>query len=194
MSIPYRTTVAVRRVLTRHPWFYWVIVVGLAALLASATQSNLRSVRHARDDWGITESVWVATADVAPGVQLTGHVTRRDVPRAMMPTSAIIDGEIGGVARQHIAEGEIVTAVDVTATNGPLALVPSGWLVVVVSKSPGASIGSSVHVAADGVVLTRQALVVGEVDGALLVAVPEEIAPLLPAAAKSGSLALLLAP
>jgi hypothetical protein len=65
---------------------------------------------------------------------------------------------------------------------------------IVESPPSGAAVGDRVRVVADGVVLSADALVVGYHDDVTLVAVPEQVAPILPPAADSGGLALLLEP
>ena len=196
MSIVYRSTVGVRRVLTRRPWLYWIVVSALAILLAVAAQANLTEVRRARDSWGDITTVWVATAHIAPGEPVSGHVTLRSFPNAMVPEHAVVGDAVNGLARQRISLGEVVTTADLTAADDQLSLVPAGWLAVVVTESPrsGAAVGSSVRLAADGVIIADQALVIGDVDGATLVAVPEVVAPLVPLAAASGTLTLLRVP
>lgn len=196
MYIVYRTSAGLRRVLTRRPWVYWVVVTALAAALAAATQANLTEVRRARDSWGDSTTVWVATSDVARGQPVAGRVVLRQFATAMVPANAVFAAEIPGVARQQISAGEVVTTFDVTADDDQLALVPVGWLAVVVIESPrsGAAVGSQVRLAADGVVIADEALVIGDVDGATLVAVPEAVAPLVPVAAASGTLSLLRVP
>ncbi|HUF96963.1 MAG TPA: SAF domain-containing protein [Ilumatobacter sp.] len=197
MSIAYRSTVRIRRVLTRRPWLYWIIVVGLAAVLATATRSNLAEVQRERESWGGTTTVWVATADISAGQTVREHAAARHVALAMTPVHAVNDiTDLDGVARQRISVGEIITTVDVTATDDQLALVPVGWLAVVVTESPrsGATKGSQVQLTADGVVIADEALVIGEVDGSTLVAVPADVAPLVPMAAQSGTLTLLRVP
>ena len=75
-------------------------------------------------------------------------------------------------------------------------MTPAGWLVVPVLESPpsGALIGDRARAVADGVVLTKDAVVVGHHGDATLLAVPADVAPLLPAAADAGRLTLLLVP
>ncbi len=196
MSIVYRTTVGARRMLTRRPWVYWVGVIALAAVLAVAAQANFTEVRRARESWGESTAVWVATGDITPGQPVAGRVALRQFAAAMVPENAVAGAEIVGVSRQRISTGEVITTFDLTPNDDQLALVPGGWLAVVVTESPrsGAAIGSRVRLAADGVVIADEALVIGDVDGATLVAVPEAVAPLVPVAAASGGLSLLRVP
>jgi hypothetical protein len=196
MSIVYRSTVGIRRVLARRPWLYWVLVTALAGVLAAATEANLSEVQRARDAWGETTTVLVATGNIAPGQPVAEDARWREFASAMVPANAVSAHDLPAIARQHISTGEIVTTVDITATDGQLALVPDEWLAVVVAESPrsGATVGNAVRLVSDGVVIAEQALVIGEVDGATLIAVPENVAPLVPVAAESGSLTLLRVP
>lgn len=135
----------------------------------------------------------VASADLAPGDALT--VERRTAPAAIVPSGAVATAA-GLRARQHIGAGEIITGTDVVRGEGALALVPRGWLAVPVIESPrsGADVGDRVLVASDGITLADDAIVVGFVDDATLVAVAGDRAPLLPAAAAESALTLLRRP
>jgi hypothetical protein len=198
MSALRRLPVAVRRVLARRPWIYWT-VVAIAAIGTMATVfERVERIDAARDAWGEARRVLVAAADTPVGGPL--DVSTREVPSAIVPEGAV-DAEHDGapyVARQRVLAGEIVTEADIGPpdVSGPLALVPSGWLAVPIVESPasGAAIGDRVRVVADGVVLSAEALVVGYHDDVTLVAVPEDVAPILPPAVDSGGLALLLKP
>ena len=98
------------------------------------------------------------------------------------------------VARQHVSSGEVVTEVDVTAGDGPQALVPPGHVAVAVDEAvpSGAAIGDRVLVAADGIELARG--VVAAAGETPVVAVPEQDGPVVAAAAAGGSVMLLLEP
>lgn len=198
MPFAYRGTAAIRRLLTRRPWLYWCAVCCLAAALATAARSNLAEVGRARDSWGETTHVWVATAHIEPGDALADLVERRFVARAMVPDQAVptSSAQPAGRARQRISPGEIITIVDITSTDDDLALVPIGWLAVVIDESPrsGAAVGSAVQLAADGIIVAKEALVIGDVNGSTLLAVPEAIAPLIPVAAALGTLTVLRVP
>lgn len=197
LRLPVRFSVAVRRVLARRPWIYWAVAASAVIATMATVLERVERIDAARDAWGEAQQVLVASADASPGEPL--EITTREVPMAIVPQAALAaDQGAVYVARQHVLAGEIVTEADVGSTDasGPLALVPPGWLAVAFVESPasGAKVGDRVRVAADGVVLSAEALVVGRQDDATLVAVPEEVAPVLPAAAESGGLALLLQP
>jgi hypothetical protein len=195
--LPVRLPVTVRRVLARRPWIYWAVVASAVIATMATVLERVEQIDAARDAWGEAQQVLVASADVAPGEPLA--VITREVPTAIVPQGALAaDGSVDHVARQHVLAGEIVTEADVgpADASGPLALVPPGWLAVAIVESPasGAEVGDRVQVAADGVVLSAEAVVVGYHDDATLVAVPEEVAPVLPPGAEAGGLALLLQP
>jgi hypothetical protein len=192
-SVGRSVAVWARRSLARRPWIHWLAVVALAAGVAGSVWHGMRGVAATRSSWGESVTVLVANADLAPGDPIT--VERRTAPVAIVPPSAV--ATVAGLrARQHIGTGEIVTSTDVVSGAGALALVPSGWLAVPVIESPrsGADVGDRVAVASDGITLADEAIVVGFVDDATLVAVTSDRAPLLPAAAAASGLTLLRRP
>ncbi len=195
MSPISRAAVSIRRLLARRRWIYWLLVSGLASACAAQVLARLDEVEAERVRWGETRTVLVAARDIVPGEPLSGVTVDRHLPIAMIPESAVTD-VANRIARQHVAVGEMITTADITAGDGPQALVPEGWLAVAIVESPssGAAIGDRVQVASDGVVISSDALVVGFVDDVTLVAAPAHEAPLLPAAAAASALALLLVP
>ncbi len=185
-----------RRLIARRPWVYWLAIGGLASWAYAVAGAHTGAADRARDEWGATTPVLVATSDIASGDTLAGAVTTRDWPAALAPPGALGELPDDAVARQRVAAGDIVSTVDVTAA-GALALVPAGWLAVPVTESPrsGATAGDRVQVASEGVVIAADARVVGMVDADVtLVAVPAGDAPLLPLAADNGALTLLRPP
>lgn len=191
-----RLSRAVRSLIARHPWVYWFAVGAFATWAYLAAAGHTAAADRAQAAWGSTAPVLVATTDLRPGDPLAGGVAVRDWPAALVPPGVLAAAPDDGVARQHVAGGELLGARDVAAA-GPLALVPDGWLAVPVSESPpsGAVTGDRVRVASEGVVIAEQALVVGQVDADVtLVAVPADGAALLPLAADAGALTLLREP
>ncbi len=193
MSPLVTTTVAVRRVLAKRPWIYWLFVSVVALAVAASILDRADRVDAERAAWGETVTVFVADRALAPGDPLS--VDAHEVPAGMVPTGRIASPD-GLVARQHVGEGEIVTDVDVVASGGPQAMTPDGWLGVPIVESPnsGARLGDRVQVVSDGVVISGEAIVVGHHDDVTVVAVPAEVAPAVPAAADARSLSLLLIP
>lgn len=185
--------VAVRRILVKRPWIYWLIVAIAAAGAGASMLERSDRVDAERATWGETRSVWVAVVDHEPGDPLT--VERREVPRAVVADGAA-DTVAGFAARQHVAEGEIVHDSDIAAPTGPQALTPRGWLVVPVIESPtsGAALGDRVRVVGDGVVLSQNAIVVGHHDGSSLVAVPTDEAASVAALSTHDGVTLLMIP
>jgi hypothetical protein len=185
-----------RHVLARRPWLYWLGVAVLAATAAWGAARGAASVDAARRSWGTPRDVVVASADIAPGDALAGHVELRRRPRPMVPEGALTAIDAAAQARQHVSAGEIVVRADVAATASPQALIPAGWAAVPVSEAvpSGAAVGDRVAAASGGAVVAAAGVVVGRGADAVLVAVPVEQAAAVAAASASGELSLLLQP
>ncbi len=191
---PFTTAaVAGRRLLAKRPWLYW-LVVGAAALgVAASMLERSERIDDARDAWGGTTTVWVATRSLAPGDPVLAEA--REVPVAVAPPQHVVSID-GLTTRQHVGPGEIIAERDVAAGTGPQAITPPGWLAVAIVESPasGAAVGDRVQVASDGLVISTDALVVGLHDDVTVLAVPAHEAALVPAAAAAGTATLLLVP
>jgi hypothetical protein len=185
--------VGMRRQLARRPWLYWLAVAGVAAATFASVGAHARRVDRAAAEWGATRPVLVARTALAPGDPVVGDW--REYPVALVPESALEAGGGDRIARHRLEPGEIVTLGD-TVGGGPLAHLPDGWLAVAVIESPhsGARLGDRVQLAADGITLAAEAIVVGESGDATLIGVPAAIAALVPLAAEHGSLAVLRMP
>jgi hypothetical protein len=190
MSLPAR----LRLVLARSPWLYWAVVATLAMCAGLLVLRAADSVASARDRWGQSQRVLVATRDVRPGDPLAAAAQIRPVPAPMVPLGALTEVDDGAVARQHIAAGEVIVAHDESPTATPQSLIPHGWLAAAIAEPipSGARVGDRVTVATGGVVVADDGVVVGVVGGALLVAVPADAAPQLANAASTGDVAVLL--
>lgn len=182
-------TARLRRLVARRPWVQWVVIGLLAAAVATSVSVRMAELEAARRSWGTTARVWVATRDVAVGEPIA--VEAVDVPVDVRPPGAT-DDPSGAIARQEIGRGEIVTTIDLVDHS----TTPAGWLVAPVRESlpSGAVIGERVSVVSDGFVLAGEGVVTGFVGDVTLVAVPAEVAPLLPAASDTTRVALLRAP
>jgi len=145
-----------RLVLARRPWIHWVATAVLATGAGLVMQARLTDVERARAAWGDTVAVYVASRSHEPGDPLTAH--RVEMPKAIVPDSAITDSAVGTRVRQRVATGEIVTDVDVASRPGPASGAPVGTVVVAVAVAGGGAgyvpIGSHVQISADGVVLS----------------------------------------
>src|SRR3954465_15623837 len=104
--------VAVRRLLARPPWIYWVLVFVAAVGCGAEVRQRVGQVEHARDAWGQARDVLVARHDTRPGEPLDVEVRR--VPVGVVPVSVLQDDPNGGplIARQDVSAGEIVTTFD----------------------------------------------------------------------------------
>lgn len=186
----------VRHRLARSPWIYWAVIAALAILAGAAVSSATSGVDAARRSWGEIRSVYVASADVAPGDQLAGRVERRELPAPAVPAQAVAEVDPAAVARQHVAAGEVIVRVDVAAAGSPQALIPAGWLAVAIAEPvpSGATTGDLVQVASGGVVLSDEGVVVATSAGTVVVAVPAGDAAQVGQAASTGDVSLLLEP
>ena len=198
MSLLTDLPVAVRRLLVRRPWIYWALVTAVCVATAAVVADRMQQISAARAGWGEERPTWVATADAAPGAPLAVAVRR--MPAAVVPAAAL-DPEHDQpplLARHDVSAGEIITAVDVAPADrsAPLALVPDGWLAVPIVESTrsGADIGDRVELASGGVVIAPEALVVGHSEDVTLLAVPSEVAAIIPAAAEADGVTLLRTP
>lgn len=187
----------VRRLVARRPWVQWVVIVLLAAGVSAGVRQRLTALDTARREWGRSVTVWVAEEEAAVGDPLAARSMQ--VPAAIVPPGAVIEGPHGMRARRAVGPGEIVTTADVMATGDDIALAPPGWLVAPVVERPssGARMGERVQITTGGIVVVPHAVVVatgvGD-DGVTLVAVPAEQAPLVPAAAETAWVTLLREP
>ena len=191
-------TVAVRRLLARRPWIYWVVVIVAALACGVAVRQRMGDIDDARDAWGDAREVLVARRDTARGELLEVDVRR--LPVAVVPVAALEQGSVDAalIARQDVPAGAIVTDVDVgrAGHDVPAALLPDGWAAVPIVESPplGAAVGAHVQIVGEGVVLAPDAIVVGYHDDVTLIAVPGELAPMVAAGANAGGVAVLLLP
>lgn len=181
----------IRLLLARRPWIYWTFVALIAATGAAVVGGAVRGVNAQRGEWGTARTVWVASGDVAAGDVIDAE--SRSYPLAMVPHSAIDQLPAASVARHRLGDGEIIVSSDITV-DGPVALIPEGWLAVPVANAPpGYRPGDEVSLLADGVAVT-DGVVVSADEAAIMVAVPAADAAAVGAAALSGSLIIALAP
>ncbi len=187
----------VRHHLARRPWLYWMFVGSAALGVGLLVNDAIAGIDTARQAWGDDRRVLVATRDGAPGDLVDDVVIFELRPSPLVPAGALIEAP-GPDARlrQHVRTGEMLVDADVVATGDPAALVPPGWRAVAVAEPvpSGARIGDRVEVAAGGLRLSEDGVVVGTGDGAVVVAVPLEVAPMVAHASATGDAVLLLAP
>lgn len=204
-------TVRARRALAR-PAVRRLFVAAVAVATALTVISLVGAAGQARDQWGRSRQVVVATRDLAPGdVVDAGAVEIRDLPEGVLTDSALADAPEGSVVRQPILAGEPVVAARLAphGLTGAAALVPAGERAVAVplgpSGAPPLAIGDLVDVLTvvpagvdpDGedpaFPLVERAMVVDVTEQAISVAVPEADAPRVAWALSNGAVVLALA-
>lgn len=187
----------VRHVLARRPWLYWLAVLAAAVIVGLLVADATAGVDAARREWGEDRTVLVAGRDAAPGEALAAVAVAAVWPAPLVPVAALAaDADPAAVLRQHVRSGQLLVDADVVVTAAPMALIPEGWRALAVAEPvpSGAAIGDRVEIAAGGVALSDQGVVVGYRDEAVIVAVPAAVAPMVAHAASTGDAVLLLAP
>ncbi len=165
--------------LARRPWIYWTAVASVAIGLGTAVAGAVAAVDHERDSWGESARVYVATSPIAIGELIEVSAERREVPIAILPLSALRSVTPGAVAVQRISAGEIIVGIDVSESDGPLALLPNGWLAITIEWQIDVTLasGDSAAVMAGGAMIAPDAVVLAVLAGAVVIGVPEDVAP-----------------
>ncbi|MEL6893166.1 MAG: hypothetical protein AAFP84_16350 [Actinomycetota bacterium] len=184
VGLPGRVTVVARRWIARHPWVRWSVVVGCVAVVIASWLELRDATIEARNAWGERIEVWVAARDHEPGDSV--EVVSTAMPRTLVPAAALDAEPADEVARRRIAVGEVVVGPDVAGPPRPVALAPTGSVVVAVADPlvPDAPLGAAVLVVAEAVVLADAGVVTSVHDGVIGVAVPAPAAPAVAAAAR----------
>ena len=209
LSVP--LSVRARRALVR-PAVRRTVVAALALVTAVAVATALAAAGSARDRWGTTRRVVVATRDLRPGdVVDGGAVEVRELPAAVVVPSAIAEPPLGSVVRQPILAGEAIAEPRLApdGLTGVAALVPGDERAVAVPVGPGGmppvTVGDLVDVVAvvagaggdeggdePAFTLVGGATVVDVNDQAVSVAVPRPDAPRVAWAVAHGAVHLAL--
>lgn len=183
-----------RQFLARHPWVYWTAVLSLAAVVALALYRQSSQLEQARDQWQATRTVLVADINLAPGDPI--DASKRTLPLAAIPESALAEIPARSRLRQRVASGEVLVATDITQIPGPAARAAPGTIVVALTDplSREVTVGLQVQIVAEGIVLAAEAIVVETIDDVIFIAVAEHEAPNVAAAAQAGLAALIYLP
>jgi hypothetical protein len=188
-----------RHELARRRWLYRSLVLALVGCSLWAVTALTASIEAEREQWGDTVAVVIATAEIGPGTRLQALVATVEHPRALVPDRALSPDAVDAdtVARRRVAAGAVVSDLDVAASSAPQALLAPEQAAVAITEriASGARVGDAVMVATEGVVLARNATVVGTTEHGVLVAVDSSEAPMVAAAAVGpGGVSLLLTP
>ena len=180
--------------LARHRWVYWATLAGLAATVGVVVNQRLADLDMARTKWGTTQTVYVARRQHRPNDLLT--VDAVDLPLAAVPPGALTEPPEEGHARQRIGRGEVVVTDDVVAATGLARRADPGTVVVGVvdALSPSPPIGARVHIASEGLVLARDAVVVEATADVVSVAVTSDDGATVAHAAQMGTASLMFIP
>jgi Flp pilus assembly protein CpaB len=214
-AFPVPLSVRARRAIVR-PNVRRTVAAALALVTALAVISLIEAAGAARDRWGATRPVAVATRDLGPGdVVDAGAVEVRDLPRGVLGEASMTEVPVGAVVRHPILAGEPVARARLApdGLTGVAALVPAGERAVAVPVGPAGvpplAVGDLVDVvtvmpggataAADGAsgdpafTLVERAAVVDVAEQAVTIAVPDRDAPRVAWAVANGAVVLALA-
>ena len=181
----------VRSWVARHPRVYWTVVVGLALVAGCQLHTTAQQLDAATRAWGESVTVWVATADLAPGDPVAAQATA--FPSALAAPGRLDRDPTGLVAVQHIGAGDVVRVVDIGRAG--LDLLPREWRGVSIAVDSAAltlAPGTRVDVVAVGALVVADAVVVAVADGAVTVGVPADAAPAGADAAQHGEASLVV--
>jgi Flp pilus assembly protein CpaB len=217
-AFPVPLSVRARRAMVR-PAVRRTAAAGLALVTALVVSSLVEAAGSARDRWGATRPVAVATRDLGPGdVVDSGAVEVRDLPRGVLGEATLSEAPVGAVVRHPILSGEPVAPARLApdGLTGVAALVPAGEravavpvgaagvpplavgdLVDVVTVAPGGATVSGED-AGDGsgvpaFTLVERAAVVDVAEQAVTIAVPDRAAPRVAWGVANGAVVLALA-
>jgi len=166
----------------------------IAASIALVVRDQLGAIDDARNSWGRTRRVVVADVALEPGGVV--EVTEVDRPAAMIPDGALTEWPVDAMLRQRVAAGEVLVDLDLATLPGPAALAEPGTAVVALSDplTRNLTIGLEVQIAADGLLIAEDGVVVDLVDDVVFVAVPTSDAATVAAAAHAGLASLVYLP
>ena len=189
-----------------------LFVTVLALATGLTVISLVGAAGRARDQWGRSRPVVVATRDLEPGEVVDADAVEvRDLPEGVVTAAALADTPEGAVVRQPILAGEPVAAERLAphGLTGAAALMAPGERAVAVplgpSGAPPLAIGDLVDVLTvvpagvdpgredPAFPLVERASVVDVTDQAVSVAVPEADAPRVAWALSNGAVVLALA-
>jgi hypothetical protein len=181
MSIVVRS----RMFVARHPWIHWATVVLLTTIVIAVEVGRVNDLEAARDRWGSTTAVLVATREHVPGDEVVAEW--RDLPDAVIPPTAVTDPPAHPTLRRAITTGEVVVEADLVDEPGPAGHLDDGRAIVPISDPllTVVEVGARVAVYADGITLADEATVVVEDGDIVYVAVDRRDAPMVAAAAQS---------
>jgi len=192
------------------------VVLGLAILTGLVVVSLVSSAEAARQRWGRSRPVAVATRDLAPGDLVDGSAVEvRRLPEAAVAPQALAEPPSGSMVRQPVAAGEplVPERLAPQGLTGVAALVPAGHRAVAIPIGPLAAppltVGDLVDVLAvvpalveeqprqredqPSFALVEAAVVVDVGELSITVAVPEAAAPRVAWVLTNGSVVLALA-
>jgi hypothetical protein len=193
---PHLLIAAGRTLLARRPIIRRVARIGVIGAVVMSTWSGFASIDNARDNWGRTVTVIVASTPLRPGDTLDSADTTQ-WPVGLVPDEALTTIDRRAVVRRHVGSGEVLTSADVGESAGIAGLVPLDRRVAHVPATPDQrsliEVGDQMVVIIDGRSLARGPVVaIG--DTSVAVAVPDNVVAAVADGVLRGGATLALAP
>lgn len=105
--------VGLRLLLARRPRIYWAAAVTCAVIAGGVFARSTARLESARAAWGDTRRVAVVRTATPAGS--TPEVEVRELPRALLPDTALTELPAGTVAAHDLDPGEVLTAHDLVS-------------------------------------------------------------------------------
>ena len=183
----------------------------IAVVCGYSVQQIVTHANAKEKSYGITRTVWVTRASVDAGNDIkASDVTRKKIPRALLPDAPVAPFVVGHAVLVDFAKGEVILASRIAPTglHGAAALLPLGKRAVGIQPGPGSPplhIGDTVdvlasfeHAGSDAqtnvptVAVAQRAQVLDVRDNAVTIAVLPDEAPKVAFRATNGALSLIL--
>jgi Flp pilus assembly protein CpaB len=196
--------------LRRRPRLRSALVVSAGLLSGLGVAIAVHQADQARQAWGRSTVVLVATADLAAGDRLDhGNTRRADRPAPLVPADALAALPADRRLASPVLEGEVVRAARLAPAglSSLAARLPEGTRAMAVPVTPGSApplaVGDHVDLVValapeaagsgpPGFVLAADVAVVDLRDAAVTLAVPRDVAPRLAVAFGQGAVTLSL--
>jgi hypothetical protein len=190
---------SIRRLLTRHRWAYWTLIIAIAVTVAALALEPGRRARMEQQRWGTLTPVLVVTESIDAGATIEA-VEVRNYPVALIPENPLAPEartRFPVSARHRLSAGAILTDTAITDARTPVAHARPGDVIAVIDAPSrlGLITGDRVMVATDGTIIIDDALVVDVIDESILISVEIRHAGVLTAAQSGlGGISVLLIP
>lgn len=175
-----------------------VAVVCVSAVVTALVAATYMQFNRARDAWGATARVVIASRPLDTGEPISADNTQLvDVPVGLMADDALESVPAGATMRIGVGTSTLITESMVTGADQSVG-VPDGWRVVAMAidvTAPALVPGDTIDVVSTDSVLASGAIVIAAATDSQgpSIAVPQDVAAVVATAAREGTASLVLA-